>query len=269
MLRFLIAPRRVAQHVLALVLVAAMIWLGNWQLQRALGSDDPSGVVDPAPVALERLSVPGQSLPGQAYGRRVTAQGRYDAGSGVLVVDRERRGVGGYWLLTPLRLQDGSGLAVVRGWVRRPAAASAHPPPSGEVTVTGRAYPSEEQAAGASAGPDRVGAAGPTEIAQDLPYRMRDGFVIATAEQPPPARVPAAVAARPWPSKADGFPLQNSAYAVQWWLFALFTAFMWWRIMREGWRRETGTAEPPTVDGDPDPHAEPDVPAGRPGALPR
>ena len=40
--RFLIAPRWLAWHVFAVVAFAAMCWLGDWQLHRALSGNDLS-----------------------------------------------------------------------------------------------------------------------------------------------------------------------------------------------------------------------------------
>ena len=41
------------------------------------------------------------------------------------------------------------------------------------------------------------------------------------------------------------FSLQNFGYAIQWWLFTLFVAFMWMRLMRDRVRRAAGPpAEP-------------------------
>ena len=54
-------------------------------------------------------------------------------------------------------------------------------------------------------------------------------MLIRTAEQPKPtdglAPVDTSVPAVPW---TDG--LRNLAYALQWWVFAAFAVFMWWRV---------------------------------------
>ena len=39
------------------------------------------------------------------------------------------------------------------------------------------------------------------------------------------------------------FALQNFGYAIQWWLFSLFVAFMWTRLMRDRLRREAAHPE--------------------------
>ena len=43
------------------------------------------------------------------------------------------------------------------------------------------------------------------------------------------------------------FDLQNSAYAVQWWAFAAFAVFFWFRVLRDQIRRASGAPEPQVV----------------------
>jgi hypothetical protein len=62
---------------------------------------------------------------------------------------------------------------------------------------------------------------------------------------------------------------RNAAYAVQWWVFALFTLWMWARMVRDETRRARaeaadGTAAVPGPAADPD--AKEPVPAGDNGA---
>ena len=42
--------------------------------------------------------------------------------------------------------------------------------------------------------------------------------------------------------------LRNAAYAVQWWVFALFALWLWWRMVREDHRRQ-GAVEPEAGPG--------------------
>lgn len=230
--RFLLAPRRLALHAVALALVAAMTALGLWQLDRALATSGPPSA-EPAPVPLNRLTVPGQLLPGQAYGRRVRLAGTFDGRHQTLVGDRVLDGRRGFWVLAPLRPRSGPAVAVVRGWVA--SRADVPPPPAEAVRVLGRVYPSERNA------PGQGGVGVPVDTARlgtRLTYRLTDGYVVAVRQAPPAAGNLREVPAPPWPSKARGFPLQNAAYALQWWLFALFVCFMWWRVLRDQWRQQ-------------------------------
>jgi hypothetical protein len=45
-------------------------------------------------------------------------------------------------------------------------------------------------------------------------------------------------------SNRHGFRLQNSAYSVQWWAFALFAIFFWYRILRDQARRDDAKPKP-------------------------
>jgi DNA-binding transcriptional regulator of glucitol operon len=60
-------------------------------------------------------------------------------------------------------------------------------------------------------------------------------------------------------SDAKHFSLQNFSYAIQWWLFTLFTAWMWLRIVRDRARRERPASQP----AEPAPEAPSSVPYRR------
>lgn len=55
-------------------------------------------------------------------------------------------------------------------------------------------------------------------------------------------------------SNEKHFDLQNFGYALQWWAFSLFVAFMWTRILRDHRRREATTTDPTPT---PITHAQP------------
>jgi hypothetical protein len=70
------------------------------------------------------------------------------------------------------------------------------------------------------------------ELVSALPYQLYDGYLLLAAQSPPTAAAltPALVAPPPPPVRLD---LQNFAYALQWWAFALFTVFLWGRLVRD------------------------------------
>ena len=47
----------------------------------------------------------------------------------------------------------------------------------------------------------------------------------------------------PTPSGETGFKWRNAAYALQWWAFALFALYMWWRIVRDEGREDAAAQE--------------------------
>ena len=53
-------------------------------------------------------------------------------------------------------------------------------------------------------------------------------------------------------SERKHFDIQNFGYTIQWWLFASFAAFFWWRIVRDAAQRREGTAAPAEPEDVPD-----------------
>jgi DNA-binding transcriptional regulator of glucitol operon len=45
-------------------------------------------------------------------------------------------------------------------------------------------------------------------------------------------------------SEAKHFNIQNFGYSIQWWLFAAFGLFFWWRLVRDAARRAEIAADP-------------------------
>jgi cytochrome oxidase assembly protein ShyY1 len=150
MLRTLFSPRVMGLHLLTIGVLIAFILLGRWQLGVFQDSGKPQATSDPGPVAAATLAPMGTQLVGDAVGRKVTAEGVYAADRQLLVADR-RADVDapggkvsrddGYWVLTPLRLDDGTLMPVVRGWVARSDDPAVAAEPQGRVTVSGRLRP--------------------------------------------------------------------------------------------------------------------------------
>jgi|SRR5690606_19798053 len=246
MLRTLFAPRLILLHLLVIGVLVAFMFLGQWQL----GVFQASGAKpadDPAPVPVTQLSQVGRYITKEQVNRQVTATGEYVAGDQLLVADRVadvtapggRAAKGkGYWLLTPLRLEDGTLVPVVRGWVPTPTD-PAVAVPDGTVTVTGRLRASEETGDVVPSGPLPEGQVALVSTAElinlwtDAP--LRSGFIVAASQDPPLAAKPVAA---PRPMEDVGFSWRNLAYAVQWWIFAGFAVFMWYHFVREAVRSD-------------------------------
>lgn len=244
-LRVLTRPAMLGLHLLAVAAAAAMVVAGLWQFDSYSDSrDDAAAAVASGPVVpLGRVLGPDDALSDAALRTRVVAEGTY-AGQQFLVRDREDAGRPGYWVVTPLLVSaapgagtEPSALLVVRGWQDSAAVA---PVPEGEVSVTGVLEPGEEA-------PTAVGADGVVEsvriptLLNAVSFDLYSGYLVRTAEQPPPDD-----GLRPvTPQPAGGSwttGLRNLAYASQWWVFAAFGVFMWWRICAEEVARRTTTA---------------------------
>ncbi len=259
MVRAVLTPRWLALHVLLVAVVVAFCGLGNWQLDRARAEAKPKSDVDKPPIALADLMGPTAGVPGDEVGRRMTASGEYDGAHQLLVADRVQHGRPGYWLLTPLRTTTGPAVMVVRGWVAEPADPAGEPA-TGRVTVTGRLQPSEPLGEPTTGLGGEITSITTTELIQRLPYDIYDGYIVLTQQTPPADLGPEPVDAPLRAAPRGSFPLQNTAYAIQWWLFAVFAVALWWRLARDAVHATTNGVAAPRPSGEP-----PNVhPAGQP-----
>lgn len=244
----LLAPRYWAYHLVALVLVGIAAGLGFWQFEawsqrRDAEARDLSRL---EPVPLEDVFGPDDPFPGDRVGQPVLLDGTWLPDRSFFVSGREAEGEEGYWAVTPLAVggPEEPGLLVVRGWVADPEAAP--PPPEGEAELVAWLQPGEGTGAvdddptddvvpqlriadalqqvdrdlwgGYAVVADEV-APGDWPIGEDAVNDGTEGLAPATLDQLPPAGRFTAV--------------RNLLYAVEWWVFAAFAAFIWWRWLRD------------------------------------
>lgn len=231
---------------LALAAAAVMSVLGVWQLDvyqsKTAAATAKRG--EAAPVPLQSLFPLDAGLPSKAVGRRVTVSGTWGPASDqIFISDRRQGDQDGYWVVTPLLLDasatpeqaQGSGaVMVIRGWV--PAVTSpAARPPSGGVEIVGAVAASEaEDASGAAAKGRTLPSLRIPTMVDLVDYRLYDAFVVLSEADPAAPGSPAIV---PPPSPpTDHAGLRNVAYAVQWWIFALFALWMWARVVLDAHR---------------------------------
>ncbi|MGH8775542.1 MAG: SURF1 family cytochrome oxidase biogenesis protein [Jiangellaceae bacterium] len=222
-MRFL-ASRQWAVRILAgLVLVAACVRLGMWQLDRNEERSARNAVVEEnahrEPVAVDDLLEPGQPVRPDQQWRPVAATGRYDVDHQLVVRLRPRDGEPGVHVLTPLVTATGAALLVDRGFVPLdgPAAEipTVFPPPSGEAEVVGRVRASEEgRGTGGDPATGAVRYVDVDEIAATFPYPVYGAWVELIEEQPSLSTAPLT----PAPPTLESGP--HLSYAIQWFLFA-------------------------------------------------
>ena len=222
MYRFLVSGRWLRLIAAALAAAAACVAFGVWQLdrfdQRQERNDLVGANISAAPAPADELLDVGRPLPPDRQWRQVRAQGRYDETHELLVRNRPLKGSTGYYVLTPLVTDDGPALLVNRGWV--PVGETARtrpdvpPAPSGEVTVVGRARPSEQGDGGDDAPTGQVRRIDVPAIAASLPYDVYGGFVELVEQTPGAGSSPATL---PEPEPGSG---PHLAYAFQWFVFA-------------------------------------------------
>jgi surfeit locus 1 family protein len=130
---------RLFTTLLAICLIAMLVSLGRWQLQRAAEKRVLFDSFASAGVAARPIDR--QSPPVPRYGR-VLAVGSYD-GSRQILIDNMVEGTrAGYFVITPFALQGGGWVLVNRGWVPLGRSRAERPPIPVEEnlrTIRGRA----------------------------------------------------------------------------------------------------------------------------------
>lgn len=242
MYRFLLTPRWWGINVFVLLAIPVCVFMGSWQLGRF---EDRVEAHDAAQQQADRQASPTRSeekprpldsmLPvnQETSGEQVSATGQY--GRQLLVPGRELDDKSGYYVLTLLRTEDGKGLPVVRGWLPGKASAAKAPPaPSGKVTVTGALQASESPGSnGVSAAgglPDgQLGAISAASLVNVVQGDVYDAWVTLAKGDSGMKAVPAAA---PENSGLDLKAFQNLGYTGEWFVFAGFVVFMWFRLFR-------------------------------------
>lgn len=267
MYRFLLTPRWWGINVFVLLAIPFCVFMGSWQLSRfeTRVEDHRSAGQQAAENKQEAARPLAKLLPVDkaTVGKQATASGRY--GKQLLVPDRELDGKQGYYVLTLLHTDDGRTLPVVRGWRPGDADRAAIPAaPSGEVTVTGALQASEvpgENGVPAQGGlpSGQTGAISAASLVNLVPDDVYDAWV--TLNKADSGMKPVPVAA-PNDTGLDLKAFQNLGYTGEWFVFAGFVVFMWFRLLR----REAEFARDAELglipDGETDGDAKPAVDEG-------
>ncbi|WP_432571891.1 SURF1 family protein [Kineococcus sp. SYSU DK005] len=244
-------PRRSSALLLTAVAwlaVAVCVVLGLWQWSRGnvVVSDPPAGrpVVDVAQVvsAAAPAASAGAVLSRDEVGRRVRVGGTFDPAVQLLVAGRPLDGREGAWALGVVRLPDGTGVPVVRGWV--PEGGQAPPAPAGPVDLLGVVQPPETSdiaPSSAALPPGWTYVVSAADLVNRVDYPVANAYV--TAAEPVAAAEPAAAGTGAAPLSAvppvdpgeatRHLDWRNLAYAAQWWVFALFALVLWRRALRD------------------------------------
>ncbi|MFE7665575.1 SURF1 family protein [Streptomyces celluloflavus] len=247
MYRFLLTPRWWGINVFAVLAIPFCIFMGSWQLSRFEARVDTHQqqevrAADAKAAAARPLD---SLLPVDTVtsGRQAGARGHYDTDHQLLVPGRtleDKQGKRqGFYVLTLLRTDHGKALPVVRGWLpgdpgNKADAAKVPAPPKGEVSVTGALQASENQSstgvhADGGLPPGQLGMISAASLVNIVPYDVYDAWITLTDTQAPLRAVPPAAV------QGTGLDLkafQNLGYTGEWFVFAGFVVFMWFRLFR-------------------------------------
>lgn len=231
--------RRATLVVTVVVVAAAAVALGRWQLRR-LHARRTSNAILLSARNKPPLQLPDDPLRGISIdsGRRVEARGHFDTGGEVVIRGRVQDDAPGVQIVTPFVLDSGAGvLWVMRGFVRSPDAvtppASLPRPVAGETLVSGVALATP--ITGDSGQPLlHDGATTWKRLDRAMLARRRPGslpvYLLLAGDSGGPGKLAVVVP----PELSDG---PHLSYAIQWFGIALavltFGAIMLWRDGRE------------------------------------
>jgi cytochrome oxidase assembly protein ShyY1 len=205
--------------------------------------DQVARLAHAVPRPLAEVMGPNDAFPGAELGRPVAVTGSWLPQGTVLVSGHRHDGQDGYWVASPVRV-DGTGSAVyvVRGWTssrdRVPAA------PSGSTRLVGWLQPGDQSGAvDERPGDDVLPSLDISAALDHVDVDLFSAYVVGADRQ---AHWPAAYSPvndgsaglvdvpAPAPPKADATTgLRNFLYAIEWWLFAIFALYIWWRYVRD------------------------------------
>ncbi|MDT0493163.1 SURF1 family protein [Streptomyces griseus] len=247
MYRFLLTPRWWGINLFVVLAIPFCVFMGTWQLgrfeDRVQSHEQATKQPDPSTRAAEPLD---ELLPVDKVtsGRPAIATGTY--ADQFLVPGRELDDRQGFYVLNLLRTDSGKALPVVRGWL--PGTAGSVPVPAapeGEVTVTGDLQASENvnsngvnSRGGLPEG--QLGMISAATLVNLVDYDVYDAWVTLPETEAGGAggAMKPVPAAAPQGSGLDLKAFQNLGYTGEWFVFAGFVLFMWFRLVR----REAETA---------------------------
>lgn len=241
----------------AVVLLAALVTagvtarLGVWQMDRAQQKRTLQQAVDtrrsmPA-LATHALARDAQAVQEQLH-RRVELQGRWQPQATVFLENRQMQGRPGFFVVTPLLLDDGTAVLVQRGWLARdPTDRTRVSSPAlaeGMAQLSGRIAPPPSRLYefdGAASGPIRQNL-DLVSFGREFRLELRPLSVLQIAPQKAPESAPQVSAEdgllRDWPAPAADVH-KHHGYAAQWFGLSALTIvlYAWFQLLRPRLRR--------------------------------
>ena len=222
--------------------VAVTARLGWWQLDRAAQKHALQAALDTQralpPLAAADLAADAAAAALQHH-RSVLLQGRWLPEATLYLDNRQMAGRPGFFVLTPLLLDDGTAVVVQRGWQPRSmldrTAVVAPVTPLGNVHITGRIAPAPARLyefEAAASGPIRqnvdLGA-----LASEWRLRLRPLSVLQEDAAPTERQPVAGDLLRQWPRPAADVH-KHYGYAFQWFALSalMLGLYVWFQLIR-------------------------------------
>ncbi|NQX29546.1 SURF1 family protein [Microbacteriaceae bacterium VKM Ac-2854] len=245
-------PRWILALLLAIGIACGFAALGQWQVGRALDNAAPISDIDSeAAVPLTSIAEPSTGLTAAADGQMVTVTTRTVPGDAEILGGRLNGGASGWWVIAHTRTADDTAqpidLVLAYGWSADQASAQAvadelnASDDAGDREVLGRLVANEGPELPADgADPQTLTTLSLAALVNrwsDVAPDVYEGYVV-TAE---PASGLEVIDS---PERVQDVSLNwlNVFYAVEWVVFAGFALYLWFRLVKDAWERETEEA---------------------------
>lgn len=238
---------RAAVLLAALVTAGVTARLGVWQMDRAAQKKALQQAVDARrtlpPLAADALVRDAVGVAEQVH-RRVELQGRWHPEATVFLENRQMLGRPGFFVVTPLVLDDGTAVLVQRGWLPRDPVdrtkVSSPALAAGTVQISGRIAPPPARLYefdGTASGPIRQNL-DVVSFGREFRLELRPLSVLQTAPQTAPQTPAEDSLLRDWPAPAADVH-KHHGYAAQWFALSALTIvlYAWFQLLRPRLRR--------------------------------
>ncbi|WRH26513.1 SURF1 family protein [Arthrobacter sp. JZ12] len=232
-----------------MAIAALFVLLSQWQFSRSQEAAPPPPSTTEQVQPLTEVFQPGVPMTAGIADQMVTMDGQFLPDTQVLVQTRLQGDRQGFWVVSAFEVAESGNpnavLPVVHGWVPDAAAgndAGSHlPEPDGPATVEGRLLPTEAPVVQRPV-EGQVASLSVAELINvwDVPS-VYSGFVVAFQTtvggeqlQVEAPMEPVRVGPQPQETPINWL---NIFYAVEWFVFAGFAFFLWWRLVADDHRR--------------------------------
>jgi cytochrome oxidase assembly protein ShyY1 len=209
--RLAVSPKWIGGLLIALAAASVFAWLGQWQLGRAVESNQPIEIVksETVSVMLETKNV-------------------------FIVQDRVQNSKNGFWVIANSKTASGSSVVLALGWTEKLATAEeartnlmTSMVAQAFLPVTGVTLPTEAPLK--SINDYTFASVSTAQIANLIAGEMRYDYLAVTGNAVPEElqEISASI------SQEAGVNWLSAFYAIEWAVFAGFAVFMWWRLLKD------------------------------------
>ncbi|WP_241521679.1 SURF1 family protein [Arthrobacter pityocampae] len=256
MLKTALKPRWILLLILAMAIASVFVLLSQWQFDSSRQAPPPAPSSTEEVRPLTDVLQPLTPLYATGADQMVSFDGAFLPDTRTLVQDRLRDGEDGFWVIQGFAVDgaatpggepaQGAVLPIVLGWVAAADDAASLPEQQGRAAVVGRLLPPEAPVVQRPV-EGQVPSLATAELANRWDVRAYAAFVVATTVTAGGTDVPFAagmepVVVGPQPQET---PINwlNIFYAIEWFVFAGFAFFLWWRLVADDHRRTLEDAE--------------------------